>query len=117
MNLVVSPILISSFGGILSIKIPHLLSLIISTRYWVVAEGIRIHPNPTDDLLYLTADSRRFTQYTIIDALGNTLLSGPVDPTVRTMKLPTADLTPGIYFLQLRGRKTRWQSLRFVVVK
>ena len=83
----------------------------------VVAEGIRIHPNPTDDLLYLTADSRRFTQYAIMDALGNTLLSGPVDPTVRTMKLPTADLTPGIYFLQLRGRKTRWQSLRFVVVK
>ena len=83
----------------------------------VVAEGFSIHPNPTDDLLYLTADSRRFTQYAIIDALGSTLLSGPVDPTVRTMKLPTADLTPGIYFLQLRGRKTRWQSLRFVVVK
>ena len=82
-----------------------------------MAEGFRIHPNPTDDLLYLTADSRRFTQYAIMDALGSTLLSGPVDPTVRTMKLPTADLTPGIYFLQLRGRKTRWQSLRFVVVK
>ena len=78
---------------------------------------IVIYPNPTDDILYLNADATYFTDYAIIDALGQTRQTGTTDPELRTMKLRTHTLRPGIYFLQLRGDHKRWQSVRFVIAR
>lgn len=68
-------------------------------------EGIRIFPNPVLDRLYFD-ETGRFDQYRIYTLNGQLVQSGK--PT--SNNIPVAELTRGVYFIELTGDRRRMQK-------
>lgn len=78
---------------------------------------IHVYPNPANN--YITLDTRQLTedmQYEVINALGQTLLSGSVNHFYSSATISTETLKDGMYFITLKG-KTKQLVTRFMVSK
>lgn len=62
-----------------------------------------LYPNPANDVMYVVGNTNSKTEYTLLNAIGQTILSGVFDADQN--KLNTGELTEGIYFLTLKSDK------------
>lgn len=66
-------------------------------------EGMRVYPNPVDDLAYLEVDASDVgCAYVVTDVTGKVMFTGSVFS--KRCAVDVHFLTPGIYFLRMRDR-------------
>jgi hypothetical protein len=75
------------------------------------SNGLSIHPNPTDAVLYIRA-SRIVQELRLFDLSGRALVTRPVGSTDAVLDL--AAWAPGAYFVELRYTDGTLQRAQFV---
>lgn len=64
--------------------------------------NLQVAPNPVEDVLHISEIEGTY-QYSLVDAIGKTMLSGELDTINNTISF--ADFAAGIYFLQLQNEQ------------
>jgi hypothetical protein len=72
----------------------------VSTPKW---EGLKIYPNPTNDVIFVDGLSNHQTSYSLVDLKGQFILNGFVSS--ETNKIELSELSPGTYFLWMGNSK------------
>ena len=65
------------------------------------ANRFEVYPNPAYNKIYIENIANQNTHYTLIDLLGNLIMQG--DLTQTKIVVDIADLTQGVYILQLQS--------------
>ncbi|WP_220763903.1 carbohydrate-binding protein [Flavobacterium sp. UMI-01] len=90
-------------------KNPNLATTDFDTEY----SRIRIHPNPVQNTLSVVAPASEFNQYTIFDSSGKITLKGKITTAQETENIDVTNLSKGLYFISLEGRKTK-KKFKFI---
>lgn len=67
------------------------------------SEGLKIYPNPTNDVIFVDGLSNHQTSYSLVDLKGQFILNGFVSS--ETNKIELSELSPGTYFLWMGNSK------------
>jgi len=77
-------------------------------------ESLQLYPNPADNLLRITGEALATdTEYKVLDINGRVLLTGKSLQN-KYVELGVETFSPGLYFVQLKGKGGRMLTLKFV---
>ena len=87
--------------------------------YVSTTKTLTVYPNPAKDHLHIaTSDVKRGSiNYTIINSLGQTMLSGSDVVKNDKMIMDIRQLSPGVHWLQLQDVKGQWYKATFSKVQ
>lgn len=80
--------------------------MLTSTEDWQQETGISLYPQPAGDKLMISVQGDAVQQARIMSATGQTMQSFSLAPH-QTTEIPCAHWAPGMYFLEVKGSKTR----------
>ena len=78
--------------------------------------AFRVAPNPADDYieLFFEAETTTPTAIRVFDLIGNQVSAINVPPNTHPVKIETANLKPGVYFMSVYSASGRIETLKFL---